>query len=527
MRELHYAALFMGSFVFLILFNDSTMLYGLDETKNAQCAREMLARQDFVVPTFNGELRTDKPPLHYYFMMAMYRLLGVHGFAARLGSGLMGALVMLLTFRMTERYMGRSDAGWAVLLLLASLHVSVQFRMSVPDPYLIACLTLAFWSLFEALATGKAAWAWAGWISMGLGMLAKGPVAVILVGLTAVVYLTITRQWSWATVGRLRPVSGFLLFLVVVVPWYWAVHWQTDGAWTQGFFLKHNLGRYSAAMEGHGGFVGLPLVYILAGLLPFSLFLPQAIRSVISRRDANPFGVFCLTVAGVVAAFFMCSGTKLPNYTVPAYPFLAVLLGRQLRQLTQMRYQSRATRISFVLLNALMVLLPAGIVLTLYLDSHLKHLAWVGSLFLPLPAGMLLAVYFRRKFQIKLALLAVTGSFMVSALVLYGLAYPLIDRENPVQATLPALVNRKFVVAYKRFNPAFVFYLNRTIPLLETHDQLHRQLHAHPGTMVISRTDYLEELDTLPNLFVVHQRRDLFERPTTLILQGHESVTQR
>ncbi|GAA4465868.1 glycosyltransferase family 39 protein [Nibrella saemangeumensis] len=524
---LRLVLLSMGSFVFLIGFNDSTMLYGLDETKNAQCAREMLARHDWIVPTFNGELRTDKPPLHYYVMMLAYRLFGVNGFAARLGSGLMGALVILMTFRMAERNLSRQAATWSALVLLASLHFSVQFRMSVPDPYLIACLTLAFWSGYEALKTGKAKWALATWMGMGLGALAKGPVALLLPVLTAVAYLTVSRQWSWSKVGRLRPFSGILLFALVTLPWYWAVHQQTDGAWTQGFFMKHNVGRYAAAMEGHGGFFGLPVLYVLVGLLPFSAFLPQALRRAVQQRRENSFGLFCLTVAGVIVGFFMFSGTKLPNYTVPAYPFLAVLLGDELARLTQGWRTAPATRISFNVVAVIMLLLPAGIALALYLDPHLSHVAWAGGLFMLLPMGVLLMLHFLRRQHLRPALLTIAGAFMVSAWVLYGLAYPVVDRENPVQVTLPSLAGRQPVVGYKHFNPAFVFYLNRCIPLLETPEQLHRQLLAHPETRVISRTDHLVELSSLPYLLVVHQRRDLFERPTTVILERRESISQR
>ncbi|GAA4413544.1 hypothetical protein GCM10023187_41940 [Nibrella viscosa] len=503
------------------------MLYGLDETKNAQCAREMLVRRDWIVPTFNGELRTDKPPLHYYVMMLAYRLFGVNGFAARLGSGLMGALVMLMTFRMAERHLSRLAALWSVTALLASLHVSVQFRMSVPDPYLIASLTLAFWSGYEALTTGKARWAYLAWLGMGLGTLAKGPVALLLPLLTAVVFLTLMRQWSWSVLQRLWPLSGLGLFALVTVPWYWAVHQQTGGAWTQGFFLKHNLGRYAAAMEGHGGFWGLPLLYVLVGLLPFSVFLPQAIRRVVHQRRRHPFGLFCLTVAGVVVGFFMFSGTKLPNYTVPAYPFLAVILGGELARPAEGRQNTLSTRISLGVLAGIMLLLPVAVALALYLDPHLRHIAWVGGLFFLLPLGMAGMLYYLRKQQRQLALLAVTGAFTGSAWVLYVLAYPVVDRENPVQATLPTLKGREAVVGYRHFNPAFVFYLNRRIPLLDTPEQMHRQLLAHPETTVITRTDYLEELTRYPNLFVIHQRRDLFERPTTVILERRESISQR
>jgi 4-amino-4-deoxy-L-arabinose transferase-like glycosyltransferase len=61
-------------------------IYITDEARNAQCAREMLERGDMVVPTFNQTLRTDKPPLHYFFMASAYTTLGVSPFAASIFS---------------------------------------------------------------------------------------------------------------------------------------------------------------------------------------------------------------------------------------------------------------------------------------------------------------------------------------------------------------------------------------------------------------------------------------------------------
>ena len=75
--------LFILSFAICSLNIGGNTIYILDEAKNATCALEMMQRNDWVVPTFNGELRTDKPPLHYFLMLISYRVFGVNEFAAR------------------------------------------------------------------------------------------------------------------------------------------------------------------------------------------------------------------------------------------------------------------------------------------------------------------------------------------------------------------------------------------------------------------------------------------------------------
>src|SRR5215471_19925044 len=63
---------------FLLLFRlSATPIYILDEAKNSECAREMMERDNWIVPVFNGALRIDKPPLHYFFMIAAYKIFGV------------------------------------------------------------------------------------------------------------------------------------------------------------------------------------------------------------------------------------------------------------------------------------------------------------------------------------------------------------------------------------------------------------------------------------------------------------------
>ncbi len=74
--------LFIISLTMLLQNLDKPMIYILDEAKNAECAREMMVPGDFITPYFNGQLRTGKPPLHYFFMILSYKIFGVSAFSA-------------------------------------------------------------------------------------------------------------------------------------------------------------------------------------------------------------------------------------------------------------------------------------------------------------------------------------------------------------------------------------------------------------------------------------------------------------
>jgi len=164
---------------------------------------------------------------------------------------------------------------------------------------------------------------------MGLGTLAKGPVAIALPGLSVFLWLAWERRlkevfsWKIALAG--------IIMIVVAFPWYWLVHQATQGEWTKGFFLQHNLGRFSEPMEGHGGlFILVPLMAFI-GLLPSSVFAAETFKN-FNNRFSHPLMrlAFCVTIAYLV--FYSISSTKLPNYAMPCYPFIALLLGSYISQ---------------------------------------------------------------------------------------------------------------------------------------------------------------------------------------------------
>src|SRR4029450_2619828 len=113
-----------------------------DEPRNAGCAREMLLRNDWVVPTFNGELRAHKPVLLYWCIMASYSALEVNELAARLPSALCSIASSLCVYLMGRRLFGPQAGVWAGIALATSLMFVVAGRAATPDALLIFCTTL-------------------------------------------------------------------------------------------------------------------------------------------------------------------------------------------------------------------------------------------------------------------------------------------------------------------------------------------------------------------------------------------------
>ena len=184
-------------FISLLIFLANSWglsIYSLDEAKNSECAREMLERGDFIVPTFNYELRTDKPPLHYYFMILGYKIFGVNEFSARFFSAVFGALTVLITYLISARYLGTKIGLLSVLVLISSLHTAIQFHMAVPDPYLIFFINASLFSFLYGFEERKKFFIYLFYVFTAFGVLSKGPVAVVLPSFIIFLYLIFTKN---------------------------------------------------------------------------------------------------------------------------------------------------------------------------------------------------------------------------------------------------------------------------------------------------------------------------------------------
>jgi 4-amino-4-deoxy-L-arabinose transferase-like glycosyltransferase len=303
-------------------------LWDEDEPLNAACSLAMHQTGDWVVPTFNGRLRIEKPALVNWLHLAGFAVAGPTETGARLPSALLTIGTCLLTWQLGCRLFGTSVGFWSGIVLATSVWTGVAGRAATPDAPLAFFTTLAL-VLFargmigpDGLSLGSRPLplpqACAVGVACGLAMLAKGPVGLVLPMLAFLLFA------GWR---RTRPLTITSAALAVAGPWYVAVTLLTDGAWLRGFFLVHNAGRFTGTMEGHSGstLVYYPLV-LLVGLFPWSC--GSALIGLHAGRTINTTGMRLVAIwVGVWLGVFSLSATKLPGYVWPAYPAIAVITG--------------------------------------------------------------------------------------------------------------------------------------------------------------------------------------------------------
>lgn len=303
-----------------------------DEPRFAEASREMRERHDFIVPHFNGEYRFDKPPLIYWCQAGAFAALGENAFAARLPSALFATGTALLLLFWGGR-LGRPRTGlFAALMFVSCLQVLIHGRLAVADMPMIFFFTLAVWSGWEMTRTeAKKQWWWIFHGSLGFGFLAKGPEA----------YLPLAGLW----IGRWRRrqsfqydgvgmIKGALLSVAIIGAWAAPALVMTHGEFLRVGIGKHVIHRSFGVMEGHGlsgwlGYVALWPLYFLtffASFFPWSIWAPGEFRRGWSEAWGDDLRWFLLVQAALVFGVFTLAATKLPHYTLPAFPCLALWL---------------------------------------------------------------------------------------------------------------------------------------------------------------------------------------------------------
>jgi 4-amino-4-deoxy-L-arabinose transferase-like glycosyltransferase len=537
-----HVLLILGVAIVLILPSlGSTSLWDIDEGLNAEAAREMFERGDYVVPQFNFKPRTAKPPLLYWLQATAYQTFGVNEFAARLPSAIAMALAALLTYRLGRRMFSPVAGLLAALILLSNVQASILAHAATPDAVLLLCLVFSMTLFWDGYSSGGTRWLWLPGIGCGLSALAKGPIGLVLpvaiVGYFLIAQRQLRRLWDWRILG------GAFLVILVAGPWYGLVGAETHGKFLRAFWQHDNVNRFVNAMEGHRGPFWYYAVTLTLGLTPWCIFLIptlwDAYRSVSPRFEGNENRVavrFLICWAVVYFAFFSLAQTKLPNYVFPVFPPLAILMGRYLDRWRIGESAAPAWLAPAAL--SLLVVIGAGTIVGMLIASGLlfPHAIQQRAIQGLAPWAILGAIpmvgaaaawrwYVTRKPE------AVLASITLTAIVFLGVAAAgpihIVDRQKaPKHLIADAGAFRPTqeirIASFCYFQPSLVFYAQREIPELATDRQALDFLCAPLPSYLICPADVARILQAqLPAVQRLAVRRDFYKGWEVVVL-GNE-----
>lgn len=322
--------LVLFGFLFLVGLG-SAPLIDPDEGRYAEIPREMLVRGDFITPTLNYVKYFEKPPLLYWVNAGSMAIFGQNEFAARLPSALSGLFTVLLTYLAGRRLFNRRVALVGALILGSCAAFLFQSRIILTDMLLTLCLSAAMFSFMLAVRSNQRQSTNLYrffFICCALAVLTKGLIGIVLPGGIIFWYLLLSRRWH--LLSEIPWISGFLLFILVTVPWFLLVS-QANPEFPHFFFIKEHFQRYTSTIHRRSQPVWFFLPILLLTMLPWSFFLPGSLtKAWQQRRSDRGTTLFLLLWPVIIILFFSLSSSKLIPYILPTFPPLALLVASRI-----------------------------------------------------------------------------------------------------------------------------------------------------------------------------------------------------
>jgi 4-amino-4-deoxy-L-arabinose transferase-like glycosyltransferase len=435
---------------------DRPALLEPDEARSALIARLMAERGDWLVPHLpavfhhdyphdpvEGDLLAywDKPPLYFWLAAAAMKVLGPTALAARLPSVLAQIATVLLIYAIGRSlWSGRSALLAALITALAPLAVAMG-NMARMDALLVALMTAMLLAILRLLVGRGRPWVWVLvlYVAAGLGLLTKGPEAVVFPA--AAVGITVLVTGRWRDLWRLRPLEGTIIALAVAAPWFLYMHYRYPAAadgqhagFAYEFFIRQHLGRATSGELGQKLPPGTLVGIVLAGLLPWTIFLPGACvrfgREIWRDRGNSSATVLLLVWPLLIVGVFSLLKTAMLHYVAPAIPPLAIITAAYMTEKVAGAAADR--RIRTMLVVTLILTGAAAIAMSVFdVLTHPGHLVRWDLALLVLALGLLagyLATIRRGVWQaeghVTLLLACCIGLFMQSCLCSFFSADP-------------------------------------------------------------------------------------------------------
>lgn len=351
----------------------SLLVYGLgiwnipvlshNEARRLVVVQEMLARHSWLLPTKNGLLYLEKPPLFYWVGGLIAMLTGSSSvWVLRLPSALSALGIVWLLFGRMRRHIGAWAALFAATILVSSYFFAEMARVAELNMMLALWVFAAMLMYFDYLSDKGRHWLYLAYIFLGLAFLTKGPVALLFFVPPVVVYGLLQKDRT--ALRGLVSGRGWLLFAVVALPWFIYVSLRLGDMPLLAVFTGQVADKVSFPK-------GDPLYFY--PLFLFGAFAPWTLLPVYHPREQLRYllsmlaGRFFVLAALVPLILFSLIDFKRPKYILPLCPFLAIVLGIALDHV-RLRLQQRGKRFGPLLLVGV-----AGLLMVL----NLSYYGWV------------------------------------------------------------------------------------------------------------------------------------------------------
>ncbi len=347
-----FASLTFIAFIGIILFFWGLGTTGLiDETpaKFAAAGRSMSVSGNWLTPISNGIPRFDKPPLIYWLMGLIYSIPNqsswdpLGSFAARFPSAISSLLLMTILGETLLRWPQKKNINQTRTAVVTALSfaispfVMIWSRTAVSDALLCGTFGLSMLLQWRCYVKPRPnSWVYA-WIILGFSILAKGPVAIVLMMFSLFLFGLFQHDFSRLR-SNIKPGYGLIVAMIISMPWFIIEYILEGNKFLKSFFGYHNFQRYTSIVNSHQEGIFFFVLMLIIASLPFTPLLilgiikgAKEIRINFLKKTLKPSDsllVFSISWLLSVFIFFTLSGTKLPSYWLPAIPAAAIIIGQ-------------------------------------------------------------------------------------------------------------------------------------------------------------------------------------------------------
>ena len=361
-NQIRLLLILIGIILFLP-FLGAAPLFDWDEINFAESAREMLLTGNYSRVQINFQPFWEKPPLFFWMQALSMKLFGINEYAARFPNAVFGIITMLTLFEMGRKLRdNRFGFIWAMCMAGSFLPL-VYFKSGIIDPVFNYFIFVSVWFIAKTVQLYKTKQAtkqalFAG-IFIGLAILTKGPVGLLLAGLTVSVFWIYNRFKAIVSFKNLL-VFGFSALLLTMA-WFGPETIQ-HGPWFLNEFITYQIRLFSTPDAGHAQPIYYHFVVVLIGCFPMSVIGIKALFSRVKIQSNNPnFIVWMRILLGVVLILFSLVTTKIVHYSSMAYLPLSALAAMSIEYCIETKSSWKLSRIVFLLL----VGLPLGLAIFL------------------------------------------------------------------------------------------------------------------------------------------------------------------
>ena len=421
-----------------------------DEARFAQATKQMVETHDFVDIRFQEDVRYKKPVGIYWLQSAVVETASALGLPRaqlriwlyRMPS-LAGAIgAVLLTYWTALAFVTRRGAIFAGLIMASSVLLGVEARLAKTDAMLLLTVVAAMGAMARVYLSWQRGedpahppWSWPAifWTALAGGILLKGPLILMFVGLTIITLAILDRSADW--LWRLRPVWGLMWTLVLVLPWFVAIFWRAGETFFTNSIGRDMLAKF-AAQESHGAPPGLYLLLFWVTFWPGAALAGMAAPAV-WRARREPGAQYLLAWLIPSWIVFEIVVTKLPHYVLPLYPAIAILtVGALERRVLSRSWLMKSAAWWFVVPAGASVLAVVGAIALLRQPVFLAWPFIAASLILGLFAWWLY-----EDSRAERSLLNAVVSAMFLAVAVYGIVLPALTPLFPSAEIARALRN--------------------------------------------------------------------------------------